>query len=131
MQVIICWVPIKTKLKTIIILIIYIVTYISMLKKYLFIMVSYFKGYSMDANTNRIGQYERFHWMERRKQQMWCQRTALLLAIKSLPIDHQRTPGRDNQTVHLHGMPQLLPMDFRSNWWRIFNEKKAKHSLEL
>lgn len=85
----------------------------------------------MDANTDGIRQHEGFHRMERREQQMWRQRTTVLLSIEPLPVDHQRTSRRDDQTVYLHGMSQLLSVDFRSNWRRILYSKEAKCPLRF
>ena len=44
---------------------------------------------------------------------------ALLLAAKRLPPQHQRASRRNSSTVHLHGVPQQLPLDPRPHRRRI------------
>lgn len=52
--------------------------------------------------------------------------TALLLPAQPLPSDHQGTPWTDRQTVHLHGVPQQLPLDPRPHGRRLLRQVNSQ-----
>lgn len=62
----------------------------------------------MDAEPHRADRSARLPGVEGKVRR---QGPALLLTAQRLPPDHQGAARRDPATVHLHGVPQQLPLD--------------------
>lgn len=74
----------------------------------------------MDADTHRVVGTQRLPGLERDLRR---EGSALLLAAERLSADDQRITRRDSASLHLHGVPEQLPVAAGSNRRRFLREK--------
>ena len=77
----------------------------------------------MDAGADRDPGASRLRRLEREVRR---ERTTLLLPAKRLPTDHSGTAWRDPATLHLHGMPEQLPLASRPHRRRLLRAQMSE-----